>query len=275
MVIRGATAVVTGAGGGIGHAVARALAREGARLAICDSDEQKLRSLHGDLTREGHDAICARVDVADSEQVREFADVVARDTGDANILVNCAGVYICGKTLDLSLDDWQWVLSVNLFGIIHACHFFLPQIVRNGGDGHVANLASMYGYWPSPGVTGYLTSKFGVFGYSEALREDLRGTRVGVSTVCPGMINTGLVRNMRIRGAGTAETDVRAALQQTYTSRSYGPERVAAAIVKGIAKNKGIVLVSPEARIMYYVERYCPALSRHIARTAAKRMFRI
>lgn len=274
MVIRGALAVVTGAGGGIGHAVARALVGAGARLAVCDFDEQKLESLRDELGREGHDVLCACVNVAEPEAVRQFADEVAAKTGGANILVNCAGVYISGNAMQLSLDDWQWVLSVNLFGIIHACHYFLPQIMRSGGDGHVANLSSMYGYWPSPCVAGYLTSKFGVFGYSQALREDLRGTRVGVSTVCPGMINTGLVRNMRIRGAGGAEIEMRAALQQTYTSRSYGPERVAAAIVKGIAKNRGMVLVSPEARIMYYLERYCPALSRHIARGAARRMFR-
>jgi len=133
--------------------------------------------------------------------VAHFAREVCERRRAPDILVNSAGVYISGTILDLTPDDWTWALSVNLFGVIHACHYFLPPMIARGGGGNIVNLVSMYGYWPSPGVAGYLTSKFGVFGFSEALREDLRAHNISVSTVCPGMINTGIVRNMRIRNA--------------------------------------------------------------------------
>jgi len=131
----------------------------------------------------------------------------------------------------------------------------------------------MYGYWPSPAVSGYLTSKFGLFGFSEALREDLRSTGIRVTTVCPGMIHTPLVRNMRIRNAPGDEEAVRNAIEDRYVRRNYSPDRVARAVVQAIRKEKGLVLVSPEAQIMYHIERYCPRLSRFIARRAAARLF--
>lgn len=184
-----------------------------------------------------------------------------------------AGVYVSGAIGELGLEDWDWVVSVNLFGVIHACHYFLPSMVARGTGGNVVNLVSMYGYWVSPGVAGYLTSKFGVFGFSEALREDLRTHGIAVATACPGMINTGIVRNMRIRNAHGRETAVMTALQQTYARRNYGPERVARAIVRAIKHDRKLVLVSPEARLMYHLERWCPPLSRFIARRAAARMF--
>jgi len=273
MNLSGATAVVTGAAGGIGRAVAHVLARGGARLAVCDIDGPAVQRVQKELQALDCDAMGFSADIADPEQTRRFANAVAERNGGADILVNCAGVYVSGSALDLSLEDWHWVMSVNLFGVIHACHFFVPPMVARG-YGHVCNVVSMYGYWPSPGVAGYLASKFGLFGYSRALREDLRGSGVGVSTVCPGIIKTGLVGTMRIRGAGKDEERVRSELQQFYAKRNYGPDRVAKAIVKGIVRNKPLVLVSPEAKLMYALERYCPRLSRRIARSTARKMFK-
>ena len=265
--------MITGAGGGIGRAAALALANEGAELAVCDIAPAALDNLKTALGARGENIIACAVDVSDRDAVAHFAREVCERRRAPDILVNSAGVYISGTILDLTPDDWTWALSVNLFGVIHACHYFLPPMIARGGGGNIVNLVSMYGYWPSPGVAGYLTSKFGVFGFSEALREDLRAHNISVSTVCPGMINTGIVRNMRIRNAPGREDAVRAALQNAYTRRNYGPEPVAAAIVGAVKRNKKLVLVSPEARIMYFLERFFPALSRVIARRAAKRMF--
>ena len=202
-----------------------------------------------------------------------FAAKVHEAVPSVDVVVNSAGVYLVGGLLDLSIEDWQWALSVNLWGVIHACHCFVPPMAKRRAGGHVVNLASMYGFWPSPNVAGYLTSKFAVFGFSEALREDLRGARIGVSTVCPGVINTGIIRNMRICSSGGESDRLRHELEQAYTRRNYGPDKVAHAVIQAIRRNRKVVLVSPEAHIMYRMERWCPTLSRLIARAAAKRMF--
>ena len=266
--------LVTGAANGIGRAAALAFAGQGARLILVDLDEAGLQKAEAEVNRQSRCLLAQRVDVSDPEDMAALAEAVHRIVPCVDVLVNSAGVYISGGILDLTLEDWDWVLSINLRGLIHSCHYFVPPMVKRGQGGHVANLASMYGYWTSPKVAGYLTSKFGVFGFSEALREDIRAYGIGVSTLCPGMINTGLVDRMRIRSSGRAE-DLRGRLQNTYQHRNYGPEKVATAIVKAVRKNREVVLVSPESKLMYRLERWCPRLSRYIARVSAKRMFGI
>jgi NAD(P)-dependent dehydrogenase (short-subunit alcohol dehydrogenase family) len=265
-------AVVTGAGSGIGRATALALAHAGCRLALCDVNEEALAAAKADVESAGTSAGSWCVDVSDRRAVAVFAQSVKDEMGPIDILVNSAGVYISGSAAELTLEDWDWVISVNLWGVIHTGHFFLPQLLQGARGGHIVNLVSMYGYWPSPCVAGYLTSKFGVFGYSRALREDLRAHGIGVSTVCPGIVNTGLVHNMRIRHTGHDAQDLRSSLEGQYAARNYGPDKVATAIVNAIRRNRDLVLVTPESRLMYQVERFCPPLSRFIARRAAKRM---
>ena len=271
----GKVALVTGAASGIGRATALALARDGARLIVCDVDGQGLDEAAAELGTQGACLLAQRVDVSRRDEMAAFAARVHDTLPGVDVLVNSAGVYLVGGLLDLSLDDWDWALSVNLWGVIHACHYFVPPMAGRGAGGHVVNLASMYGFWPSPGVAGYLTSKFGVFGFSESLREDLRGAGIGVSTVCPGVINTGIIRNMRIRSAAGEAQGLRHELEQAYARRNYGPEKVADAVVQAIRRNRKLVLVSPEAQLMYRLERWCPRLSRLIARAAAKRLFRV
>lgn len=266
-------ALVTGAASGIGRATALALARRGARLVLCDVNVEEL---HRTAAMVGEISTCLlarRVDISNSEEVGTFANEVHSLAPSVDVLVNNAGVYVVGGILDLSLEDWDWVLGVNLRGAIHCSHYFVRRMAERGLGGHVVNVSSMYGFWPAADVIGYQTSKFGVFGFSEALREDLRGTGIGVSTVCPGVVNTNLVQSTRLRNTDNAEA-LRAHLQQIYDRRNYGPEKVAEAIVRGVERNRRLVLVSPEARLMYHVNRLCPPLSRMIARASTRRMFR-
>ena len=290
--LHGKTVLVTGAASGIGRATALALARAEARLILCDKNEPDLRSAESEINNASQCLLASAVDVSDREAVQEFARRVHETVPAVDVLVNSAGVYLSGTALDLSLDDWEWSLGCNLWGLICArarlpraymTHFFVPRMVERGIQGHIVNLVSMYGYWVSPNVIGYLTPKFATFGFSEALREDLRRhssrgslarAKIGVSTVCPGIIRTGIVKNMRIRNAPGKEELVRASLEQAYRRRDYGPERVASAIVRAIRKNKGLVLVSPESWLMYYVDRFFPIVSRFVARRAADRLFR-
>ncbi|MCX5758554.1 MAG: SDR family NAD(P)-dependent oxidoreductase [Candidatus Hydrogenedentes bacterium] len=265
-------ALVTGAASGIGRATAIALARKGAQLVLCDVDATGLDDTAAQVAQISVCRLARSVDVSKSEDVGAFADEVHAQAPAVDVLVNNAGVYVVGGILDLSLEDWDWVLGVNLRGVINCSHFFVRKMAERGAGGHVVNVSSMYGFWPASDVIGYLTSKFGVFGFSEALRADLRGIGIGVFTVCPGVINTNLVKATRLRNTDNADA-LRNHLQGIYDRRNYGPEKVADAIVRAIQRNRRLVLVSPEARIMYHVNRLCPPLSRIIARASTRRMF--
>ncbi len=271
--IAGKRAVIVGACGGIGRAVTSALMEAGARLVLCDVAKSELEGLVADCSGQGAEITACTVDITDPHAVAHVAEEIIESHGPPAILVNCAGVYISGGMADLTLRDWDWVLSTNLFGVIHVCHAFVPAMIKHGEGGVIINLVSMYGYWPSPNVIGYLTSKFALFGFSEALREDLRPHNINVVTLCPGMINTGIVQNMRVCDQSGQEPEIRTTLQRIYSRRNYSPKRVARALVRAINGNKKRVFVSPEAHIMYYMERFCPALSRIIARRVARRLF--
>jgi len=264
--------LITGAASGIGRATALAFARKGAQLVLCDVNLPELEDTAAQVDKVSACLLARRVDISKAADVEAFSDEVNHLVPSVDVLINNAGVYVVGGILDLSLDDWEWVLGVNLRGVIHCCHYFVPAMVKRGQGGHVANVSSMYGFWPAGRVAGYLTSKFGVFGFSEAVREDLRGTGIGVSTVCPGVINTNLVQSTRLCHADNADT-LRARLQGIYNRRNYGPEKVADAIVRAVERNRRLVLVSPEAKIMYHMNRLCPPLSRMIARASTRRMF--
>src|SRR4051794_17260021 len=151
--LRGKTAVVTGAGSGIGRETALLCAERGADLAICDVDESGLAETERRARENGREVLARHVDVADREQMRAFAEEVPT----VDLLVNNAGVGLAADFEDTLLEDWDWIVSINLVGVVHGCHFFLPKM-HSGG--HVANVSSMAGYQPSPGLIAYSTTKF-------------------------------------------------------------------------------------------------------------------
>jgi len=273
MIIRGKLALVTGAASGIGRETAKALAREGAKLILCDVNAEGLGEIEGEINGLSSCVLARVVDVSDPAAMRAFADEVHAAHGALDILVNNAGVGISSSVLSTTLEDWDWVIAINLKGVVHGLHFFLPPMVDRGQGGHVVNVSSMAGYFVATGLTAYLATKFGVFGLSEATREDLRGTGIGVSTICPGVIRTGIVGASRFRGVDNADA-VRAHIDQEYRKRDYGPERVAAAIVKAIRHNRKIVPVSPEAWLAYYLTRFNVPLSRWLAGKVTEKMLK-
>jgi len=189
------------------------------------------------------------------------------------VLVNNAGVGLGGGVLDTSLEDWGWVLGINLWGVIHGCHFFLPAMVRRGRAGHVVNVSSAAGFLATAQLAAYSTTKFGVFGLSEALRDELRPHRIGVTAICPGIINTSITTTARMRGAIAGDA-ARAVMVEMYRRRNYGPERVAAVILKAIERNRAVAPVSPEAWVMYVLKRISPALTARLNRALWSRMER-
>jgi NAD(P)-dependent dehydrogenase (short-subunit alcohol dehydrogenase family) len=249
----GKVALVTGAGSGIGRATARALASRGMRVVICDRDEAGLAEVARELGSQL--ALAARLDVTDRDEMRALAHRVHALTPALDVLVNNAGVAQAGRMIDTPLADWDAVLGVNLFGVVHGCHFFVPNMVKRAQGGHVVNVASMVALVALPGTIAYTTSKFAVLGLSEALRAELAPHRIGVSVICPGITRTRISKSMHY---APALAEHRGVLDRFGSSFGHDPEGVARAIVRAIRQNRGTVPVSLEARALGLLKRASP-----------------
>jgi NAD(P)-dependent dehydrogenase (short-subunit alcohol dehydrogenase family) len=260
-------ALITGAGSGIGRATAILFAARGARLFLCDVNEAGLAETAAEAGKAGGRVATFVVDVSKRDQMTDFAERVHRDVPAVDVLVNNAGVGIGGGFLDTSLEDWEWALSINLWGVIHGCHFFLPKMVARK-SGHVVNVASAAGLLATGELAAYGTSKYAVVGLSESLRDELDKYGISVSTICPGVINTPITRTSRLRGNGPSREELIA----IYEKRNYGPEKVAAAIVDAVNARRAIVPVAPEAWVVYAMKRLLPETSPRILRKMSERM---
>lgn len=197
---QGRVAVVTGGGSGIGRSLAHAFARRGARIVLADIEKPALDAVATELERAGSEVLALRVDVADSKQVAQLAESVYEVFGAAHVLCNNAGIGLGGRVEDLSLEEWDWVLRVNLFGVIHGIHAFLPRMLASGEPSHVVNTASIAGLMSMPRLAPYSASKYAVVAISEALAMECAGSNVGVSVVCPGWVKTRIFESERYAG---------------------------------------------------------------------------
>ncbi|TMK39100.1 MAG: SDR family NAD(P)-dependent oxidoreductase [Actinobacteria bacterium] len=266
--LHGRTVLVTGAGSGIGRETALLSARRGADLAICDVNRVGLEEVEAAARALGRDVIARPVDVADREQMRSFAEAVHAQAGAVHLLVNNAGVGLGAGLLDTELSDWDWIVAINLMGVVHGCHFFVPPMVERGTGGHVANVSSMAGFHASPALVAYSATKFAVLGLSEALREELRPHGIGVTAICPGIINTPITRAARARGA-LENPEARERLVSLYQRRNYGPDRVAQNILKAVARNRSVAPITIESWTAYALKRLSPRLAAWAARRMA------
>ena len=255
MRLEGRTAVVTGAAGGIGRAIAVSLARRGCHLALVDLDEAGMAET-AELTR-GVRMSRHRVDVADRIAVAEFPSIVAAEHGGVDVLVNNAGVAVGGTFEQVSDEDFEWLFEINFWGVVRMTRAFLP-LLRASGDARVVNISSVYGLIAPPEQVAYASSKFAVRGFSEALRHELEGSGIGVTVVHPGGVNTSIAEKARVP-AGVTEEEVARRLAKYRKLLRLPPEIAGETIVRGIEQRQPRVLIGSDAKMISLVARLLPA----------------
>lgn len=266
--LEGKTVLVTGAGSGIGRETALLCARRGADLVICDLNAEGLAATESDARLLGRNVLARQVDVADREQMRAFADAVHEQTGAVDLLVNNAGVGLGAGLLDTTLDDWDWIIGINIKGVVHGCHFFVPPMVERGRGGHVVNLSSMVGFHASPVLVAYTATKFAVLGLSQALRQELHPHRIGVTAICPGIVATPITSSSPMRGAA-AEPGKRERIIKMYERRGYGPDKVATNILRAVERDRPVAPITPESWVAWGITRVSPRMAGWVARKIA------
>jgi short-subunit dehydrogenase len=254
--LRDSAAVVTGAAHGIGRALAEGLAREGVQLALADIDSPKLEETAAAARRAGSLVTTHVLDVGDAAAVAALPEAVLLQHGKVDILINNAGVALFGTFGELTLEDLEWLITINFWGTVRMTKAFLPML-QSRPAAHIVNLSSIFGIIAPPGQTAYCASKFAVRGFSEALRHELHGSTVTLSVVHPGGIRTSIAKHARI-AAATNVGAATAAVAQFDTLARTSPEAAARQIIAAIKRRKKRILIGADAHLLATVQRLFP-----------------
>lgn len=256
--VDGALVLVTGAASGIGRAVASRCAEEGARLVLTDINATELGRFAAEMKAAGHDVIDATsLDLSDHLAVRTWAEQVTGEVGAMDVVMNVAGISSWGTITAMPHSAWRRIVDVNLMGPIAVLEYFVPPMIEAGRGGQIVNVSSAAGIIGMPWHAAYSASKFGLRGVSEVLRFDLARHRIGVSLVCPGGVDTGLVRTIEI--AGVDKTSPRfLKLREMFRRHAVSADQAAAAILRGATSNRYWVYTSLDIRLAHLLQRYFP-----------------
>lgn len=262
--------VITGAGSGIGRQLALNLAARGAVLALCDKDEVGLLETAEDCSARHARAVhTEKLDVSDRDAVRDYAAGVRAEHGRVNVVFNNAGVALHGDVEEMSYEQFEWVMGVDFWGVVHGSKEFLPHLIESG-DGHLVNISSLFGLMAMPGQSAYNAAKFGVRGFTEALRIEMLVARhpVQVSCVHPGGIKTAIARNARTTASYDQQTTAQFFDQRLARTSA---EKAARVIVDGVLANRPRIVVGSDARLLdAYVRLVGPRYQRTVSRLAAR-----
>ncbi|WP_233860337.1 SDR family NAD(P)-dependent oxidoreductase [Paraburkholderia sp. HD33-4] len=262
--------LVTGAGSGIGRATAMAFARLGAKLVIADNNPEALDEVGLAIARLRLECLAFQVDVADEAAMLRFAHAVHVRIGAIDVLINNAGIGYHGPFLYSPLKSWRRVLDINVMGVVHGCHVFGQRMVDAGGARQIVNVASLAGIAPTPNTSAYAASKHAVMGLSDVLSMELANSKVGVTAVCPGIINTPITTAAGAISSAisVAQTDK---LRAYYERTGASADVVAQAIVDAVRSGRSLVLVGPCAKPMYHLKRLSRALARAVTISDARK----
>jgi NAD(P)-dependent dehydrogenase (short-subunit alcohol dehydrogenase family) len=247
---RGRVAVITGGGGGIGSAMARAFAERGAKLALADVDAEVAGRVAKELEQAGAEAAAFAVDVTDREDVFRLADAVVERFGKVHIVCNNAGIALAGEMTVAPPEDWEYVMGVNFWGVVHGVQAFVPRLLEQDEGGHVVNTASMAGLTGMSWLGIYCASKFAVVGLTESLSRELRGRGIGVSVLCPMIVQTNIDANTLARHPDPARRAQAPPSAPAGAMRGgvIQPEEVARRAVRAIDRGQFYILTHPEQR---------------------------
>lgn len=256
MKLAGKTAIVTGAGSGIGRAVAMRLARSGCHLVLADVNEAGMAETASLAGGSGVRISQYRLDVSDAQEVAGFPKTIAAAHPNIDILVNNAGVALGGSFEQVSAADFEWLFGVNFWGVVRMTRVFLP-LLKASREARLVNISSLFGLIAPPGQTAYCASKFAVRGFSELLRNELAGSRVGVTTVHPGGVATSIARNARISSV-LSEAEQARSQERFKRLLKMPPEQAGETIVKAVERERPRIIIGSDARFASLIERLFP-----------------
>jgi NAD(P)-dependent dehydrogenase (short-subunit alcohol dehydrogenase family) len=246
--LSGKVAAVTGAASGLGRAMALAFAAEGMHVALADVDEKGLSLTRDRVAALGVKAFSMRLDVSKWEQVDRFAELTVREMNAIHLVCNNAGVAVSGAAWENSTEEWQWILGVNLWGVMHGVRAFTPRLIAQD-EGHIVNTASVAGLISPPGWAAYCVTKHAVVALSESLHHDLRerGSRVGVSVLCPAYVPTGIADSRFSEPVVKSKERLakEAALKKAVAAGKLSADDVARAVVAAVKENRFYILTHP------------------------------
>jgi NAD(P)-dependent dehydrogenase (short-subunit alcohol dehydrogenase family) len=259
-ILKNRVAAITGAASGIGRALALNLAEEGCHVAISDINEAGLQETAGMVHARNKNVRVTthKVDTAKREQVKQYADDVVNAHGAVHIIINNAGVVLVETLEDSSYDDFEWLMGINLWGVVYGSKEFLPYLKKQD-SAHIVNISSVNGIFTNPNNGPYCTAKFAVRGFTETLAQELAGTHVKVSCVHPGGIKTSIAANARFYKSSDASINKESAHAIfTHGIASTTADKAAKIIISGIKKDKLRILVGPDAHVMDWMKRLFP-----------------
>jgi NAD(P)-dependent dehydrogenase (short-subunit alcohol dehydrogenase family) len=242
---QGRVAVITGAGSGIGRALALNLAQKGCKLAISDIRPETVAETARLCEPYTKDILVDALDVADKNAMEAYPQKVAKKFGGVNIVINNAGVAVAATVEETSIEDYEWLMGINWWGVLYGTKFFLPYL-RKADEAHIVNVSSVFGLFALKTQSAYNAAKFAVRGFTESLRQELADTHIGVSCVHPGGIRTNIAAYARYKSGPTSDNHA-SATEKFAKMAQTTPEEAAAVIVKGIEKKSPRVLIGADA----------------------------
>jgi NAD(P)-dependent dehydrogenase (short-subunit alcohol dehydrogenase family) len=264
--LKGKVAVITGAGSGIGAGIARACAKAGMKVAVTDIRQTDAEGIRDELIVGGADAIAVATDVSELASVQALADEVENTFGAVHLVCNNAGVWVGALMQEADMKDWQWLIDVNLYGVIHGVHVFLPKLIAQG-EGHIVNTASMGGLIAGPPEGLYCVTKFGIVGLSEALLLEVADQGVGVSVLCPGLTKTNLLESEQVRPE-TLKTGKQYDVTPPDVASGVDPNDIGQRVVDAVIDNELYIITHNDYRefIKMRFDGIIDAIDRHAER---------